>query len=212
MAIPEDLSFNKVFWASTHFYFFLFSHTIPLVLFQLSLRLLQIKLSSPMVSISRRKWLSPSRCPPVDPQFFPLTLAFILWVSHSPIVLIQHHQSPFWAQSVSDPRVGLYVVHCGAYVVHFRGSSWPFSQLFTSRYRKEVGSSRCFSLVGVYRGMLRFRALGFDLIISSSSELGIVHHFFSWTPYSSRNILSKFQNFSQQARLVPKIFSLGRIH
>ena len=25
---------------------------------------------------------------PVDPQFFPSTLAFILWVSHSPIVLI----------------------------------------------------------------------------------------------------------------------------
>ena len=24
----------------------------------------------------------------VDPQFFPSTLAFILWVSHSPIVLI----------------------------------------------------------------------------------------------------------------------------
>ena len=26
--------------------------------------------------------------PTVDPQFFPSTIAFILWVSHSPIVLI----------------------------------------------------------------------------------------------------------------------------
>lgn len=37
MAIPEDLPSNKVFWALAHYYFFLFSHIIPLALFQLSL-------------------------------------------------------------------------------------------------------------------------------------------------------------------------------
>ena len=33
--------------------------------------------------------------PFVDPQFCPSTLAFILWVSHSPIVLIWHRYGPF---------------------------------------------------------------------------------------------------------------------
>ena len=41
-----------------------------------------------------------------------------------------------------------------------------------------MGSSRCFSLVGVYRGMLRFGALRLVLIISLFSELGIMNHFF----------------------------------
>ena len=40
------------------------------------------------------------------------------------------------------------------------------------------------------------------MIISPSSDLGIAHRFFQWTLCSSRNILSKFQNFSQLARLV----------
>ena len=56
-------------------------------------------------------------------------------------------------------------------------------------YRKEVGSSRCFSLVGVYRGMLRFGALGLVFIVSPSSKLGIKNHCFLWIHYSSRNIL-----------------------
>ena len=35
------------------------------------------------------------------------------------------------------------------------------------------------------------------LVISPSSELRIVHRFFCWIPYSSRNIWSKFENYSQ---------------
>ena len=58
-----------------------------------------------------------------------------------------------------------------------------------------MGSSRCFSLVGVYRGMLRFGALGLVLIISPFFKLKIAHRFFSWIPYSSRDILSNFQDF-----------------
>ena len=58
-----------------------------------------------------------------------------------------------------------------------------------------MGSSWCFSLVGVYRGMLRFGALGLVLIIAPSFKLWIAHRFFSWIPHSSRNILSNFQNF-----------------
>ncbi|KAL6327238.1 hypothetical protein AAG906_015588 [Vitis piasezkii] len=42
-----------------------------------------------------------------------------------------------------------------------------------------------------------FGALGLVLAISPSSDLEIVHHFFSWTPYSLGNLLSKFHNFSQ---------------
>ena len=68
-----------------------------------------------------------------------------------------------------------------------------------------MGSSRCFSLVGVYRGMLRFGALGLVLIIAPSFKLGIAHHFFSWIPYSSRNILSNFQDFLQPVQPVHRV-------
>ena len=70
-----------------------------------------------------------------------------------------------------------------------------------------MGSSRCFSLVGVYRGMLRFGALGLVLIIAPSFKLGIAHRFFSWIPHSSRNILSNFQDFLQPVQLVGIRFS-----
>ena len=53
--------------------------------------------------------------------------------------------------------------------------------------------------------MFEFGALGIVPIISPSSELGIMHHFFSWTPCYSKNILSKFQNYSQPARPIPKV-------
>ena len=52
---------------------------------------------------------------------------------------------------------------------------------------------------------VEFGALRLVLIISPSSELRITHHFFSWTPCYSRNIFSKFQNFSQPAQPVPKV-------
>ena len=70
-----------------------------------------------------------------------------------------------------------------------------------------MGSSRCFSLIGVYRGMLRFGALGLVLIIAPSFKLGIAHRFFSWIPHSSRNILSNFQDFLQPVQLVGIRFS-----
>ena len=47
-----------------------------------------------------------------------------------------------------------------------------------------------------------FGALELVLAISPSFDLGITHHFFSWTPYSSRKIFSKFHNFYQQVRPV----------
>ena len=68
---------------------------------------------------------------------------------------------------------------------------------------KEVRPPKNFSLVGIHKSKLEFRALGLVLIISPSSELGIVHRFFLWTPCSSRNIMSKFQIFSQPDRSVP---------
>ena len=55
--------------------------------------------------------------------------------------------------------------------------------------------SQSFSLGIIHWSRFEFGALGLVLIISLSSELGIAHHFFLWTPYSSRNILSKFQFF-----------------
>ena len=45
------------------------------------------------------------------------------------------------------------------------------------------------------------------LIISPFSKLGIVYHFFSWIPHSSRNILSNFQDFLQPVRPVGIRFS-----
>ena len=55
--------------------------------------------------------------------------------------------------------------------------------------------------------MLRFGALGLVLIIAPSFKLGIAHRFFSWIPYSSRNILSNSQDFLQPVRLVGIQFS-----
>ena len=43
--------------------------------------------------------------------------------------------------------------------------------------------------------MSKFGALGLVSIISSSSELKIMHHFFCWIPYSLRNSFIKFENF-----------------
>ena len=55
-----------------------------------------------------------------------------------------------------------------------------------------------------YWRRFKFGAPKFVLVISPSSELRITlsFFFFFWFPYSSRNILSKFQKFSQSARLV----------
>ena len=49
--------------------------------------------------------------------------------------------------------------------------------------------------------MFELGALRLVSIISPSSDFGIMYHFFSWTPYSSRNILSKFKKISQPDRL-----------
>ena len=45
------------------------------------------------------------------------------------------------------------------------------------------------------------------LVSSPSSELIIKYHFFIWIPYSSRNLLVKFKNFSQSIVLVGKRFN-----
>ena len=42
-----------------------------------------------------------------------------------------------------------------------------------------------------------YGALGIVSIISPSSKLRIMHRFFCWIPYSSINIVSKFDNFYQ---------------
>ena len=43
--------------------------------------------------------------------------------------------------------------------------------------------------------MFEFGALGLVSIISLSSELEIMYHFFCWIPYSLKNSLTKFENF-----------------
>ena len=43
--------------------------------------------------------------------------------------------------------------------------------------------------------MSEFGALGLVSIISPSSELEIMHHFFCWIPYSLKNYLTKIENF-----------------
>ena len=58
-----------------------------------------------------------------------------------------------------------------------------------------MGSSRCFSLVGVYRGMLRFGALGLVLIIAPSFELGIAHRFFFMDSLLFQKHSIKFSRF-----------------
>ncbi|KAL6347619.1 hypothetical protein AAG906_026147 [Vitis piasezkii] len=55
-------------------------------------------------------------------------------------------------------------------------------------------------------------ALGLVLAISPSSDLGIVHHFFSWTPYSSGNLMEKVHNFSQPVEPVDRSWAILWVH
>ncbi|RVW50995.1 hypothetical protein CK203_107106 [Vitis vinifera] len=55
-----------------------------------------------------------------------------------------------------------------------------------------------FSLVGIYRGMLRFGALGLVLIVSPSSKLGIKNQFFS-IGSTSWNLVGRFSRFIESA-------------
>ena len=77
---------------------------------------------------------------------------------------------------------------------------------------KEVRPPKNFSSVGIHRSRSEFRALGLVLIISPSSDLGIMHRFFLWTLYSSRNILSKFQFFFSIGSTSSQSFSSIGIH
>ena len=73
-------------------------------------------------------------------------------------------------------------------------------------------SPQNFSSVGVHRSRFKYGALGLVSIISPSFELRIAHHFFLWTPCSSRNILSKFQIFFLIDSTGPQSFSSIRVH
>ena len=60
-----------------------------------------------------------------------------------------------------------------------------------------------------YSSRFKFGAPKIVLVISHSSRLKIMRcfFFFFWIPYSSRNIMSNFQIFSQSAQLVGNWFS-----
>ena len=74
--------------------------------------------------------------PTVDPQFFPATLAFILWVSYSLIVLINTIRA-FLGLVCLQALGGLICGPLSAYVVHFRVSSWL---IFFSYWHRAIGS------------------------------------------------------------------------
>ena len=46
---------------------------------------------------------------------------------------------------------------------------------------------------------ITIRVLCIVWVSSHSSRVGIIHHFFFWVPYSVRNVLKKFDIFSQLA-------------
>ena len=84
----------------------------------------------------------------------------------------------------------------------FQKHSIKFSIFFTT-------GSTCWHLVQPVHRVSRCKTLIFGnyFIISPFFELGIVYRFFSWIPYSSRNIISNFQDFLQPVRLVDIRFS-----
>ena len=73
-------------------------------------------------------------------------------------------------------------------------------------------SPQNFNSLRVHRSRFEHGALGLVSIISLSFELRIAHHFFLWTPCSSRNILSKFQIFFLIDSTGPQSFSSVRVH
>ena len=112
-----------------------------------------------------------------------------------------------WPPFSLDQFLSLVQVHLWSNVVRVFSSFWSlvmanFPICSHHAIGKEVGPPKNFSLVGIHLSRSEFGALGLVLIISPSSNLRIMHHFFLWTPYSSTNILSRFQNFSQPDRPV----------
>ena len=49
-----------------------------------------------------------------------------------------------------------------------------------------------------------FRALGIVWVSSHLFRVGIVHRLFCWIPYSIRNVLKNFENYSQPVQPVGK--------
>ena len=107
------------------------------------------------------------------------------------------HMTPPWPPFGLDRFLSLVQVHLQSNVVRVCSSFWSsvmvnFPSCSHHAIRKKVRPPKNFNSVGIHRSRFKFRALGLVLIISPLSELGITHRFFLWTPYSSRNILSKF--------------------
>ena len=91
---------------------------------------------------------------PLDTCIYPMSVT----CTH---VFIWHHQGLLLGLvGFFQPCLSSYVVHCGVRMVHFGVPSWPFSQLLASFHRKEVGSSRSFSSIAVYRSVSELGALG----------------------------------------------------
>ena len=82
-----------------------------------------------------------------------------------------------------------------------------FSQEHSVKFSKFFATGRLVGSRFIRSAGVEHWFLVIVLIISPSSELGIMHHFFSWIPYSSRNILSNFQDFLQPVQPVGIRFS-----
>ena len=69
---------------------------------------------------------------------------------------------------------------------------------------KEVRPLKNFSLVGIHKSKLEFRALGLVLIISPSSELGIMYRFFYGHLVLQGTLCQNFKFFLNQIDRFPK--------
>ena len=114
----------------------------------------------------------------VYPQFCPSTLALISRVSPVPNCLYITALAPFGLNQFCELYVRTFVVHEGVsvwFILECRHGPFPLS---ISCNRKDVKPPQNLCSAGVHKSRLESGAPEIVFIISPSSELLIVHHFF----------------------------------
>ena len=145
----------------------------------------------------------------VDPQFYPLipicrpsilslhTCMYLRGVANTKFLYVTTMEPLLGSISFWTSRGFTYgSIQCKC-LVHYEMLEWPIPW-FISCYSVEVkvskktlvhwGGSVKPTLIGVLQSIL---------VISPSFNLRMTHHCFCWIPHSSRNIISKFEKFSQ---------------
>ena len=120
------------------------------------------------------------------------------------------HMTPPWPPFGLDQFLSHGQFHLWSNVMWVCSSFWSsvmanFTSCSHHAIGKEVRPPKNFNSVWIHKSGIEFGALRLILIISPSSELGIVHRFFYGLPILQGTFFQNFKFFSQPARQVPKV-------